>query len=280
MQKRSLFIVCAACMLAMHVIVVEGKRSFSIGRSRKKPANINVRRKGAVPDGKPPVASPPEYSAPGGPRQSSGFDAPPSYASVARGNPPSYADATRGANYPRQQYSSHVGHSPQYGANSPSSYGLGSAQSTNPGLYSGHQMAGGGMMGGYGGYGYGSSSPFSFGNVLTGLAVWNLARGFGSHGRTEHIYVQRQQDQSSPASVAPANPTDEVLPQIPQKPLLLTTIAPITHDILAIDDVAPVSSTLQPNVEYTTDHPSLWIYAVNAVPIRTEVVVADRSSFV
>lgn len=279
MKKNSLFVVCAA-ILIVNVILVEGKRSFSIGRSRKKAPNINVRRKGAVPDVKPPVASGPDYSAASVARPSSGFDAPPSYASVARGNPPSYAEATRGANYPRQTYSSNGGNFQSRGSNSASAYGLGSPQSPNHGLYSGPQTAGGGgMMGGYygGGYGYGSSSPFGIGNVLTGLAVWNLARGFNSHhGRTEHIYIEHKRDQSKDEAISPAQ---EAHPEISDgSPTLLTTIVPRLEPISPLLSTSD-ATTPQPHVEYTTDHPSLWIYAINTVPIRTEVVVANKSSF-
>lgn len=267
MQKSSLLIVCAA-LLAVNVALVDGKRSFSIGRSRKKAPNINVRRKGTIPDVKPPVASGPG---------SSGFDAPPSYASVARGNPPSYAEATRGANYPRQTYSSNVGNFPHRESNSPATYGLGSP---NQGLFTGPHTAGsGGMMGtgDYGrNYGYGSSSPFGVGHVLTGLTLWNLGRSFNSHGHTQHVYIERNRDQEMGGVVSPPHNTDIVV----EHPLL-TTISPRSEEIPPfVVPSSETSATHQPNVEYITEHPSLLIYAINTIPIRTEVVMADKTSFV
>lgn len=261
MQKSTFFIVCAV-LLAGNVFLVEGKRSFSIGRSRKKAANINVRRKGAVPDVKSPISTVPYYGTTNTGRSSSIYDRP---YPVISGNP-SYADITGRVSYPiRRAYGSYV----PLGSNS---YLHGSHQTPNQGLYAGPQTMGSyGLTGGYGGrFGYG---PYGFGNVFTGLAFLHLARGFNLHGRNERL---DKLEQSSGAVNASSPSLDEAHDHVPESPQL-TTIVP--HS----DDIAPSShdsSTPSPHhVEDTTDHPSLWIYAINTVPIRSEVIVANKSSF-
>lgn len=280
MEIKWLINTCVALLVITAVIQVDGKRTLSLGRSRKKPANINVRRSNSgVQSAKPNTGAQFDYSGQGVPyKPASKFDAPPPYSSVARGNPPSYAEATGGANYPRQTYSAPIGHSPPYGSYS----GMGSAQnSPQQGLYAGAPaMAGGGIgPSGYGsGYGHGSSSsPFSFGNVLAGLAVWNLARGFNSHGRTEHVYIHRDQDSTAAQSPDVTIPTNAATMQATSTEEPFQDAA--GHQLPQIDMEEENRRWHSSVVEQTTDHPSLWIYAINTKPIRTEVLVADRSSY-
>lgn len=256
MQKTSLFIVFGT-LLALNGILIDGKRTFSIGRSRKKSPNLNVRRKGAVPD----VVKPPADH-PGAGRPSGGHDAPPSYASVVRSNPPSYAEATRGANFPGQTYGPGGGN-----------YPMGSSQLPSQGVY---QVPGNTNYGGYGGgFGYGTS-PFGLGNVMTGVAIYSLARNLNPHRNTEHIYIEK----NSNPEVSPPHPNPEEVHH--PTPFLLTTITPPYQEIPPYQSppADEHASTQHPVIiENTTDHPSLWIYAINTIPIRSEVVVADKSSF-
>lgn len=265
-------------------VVVDAKRSYSIGRSRKKSANINVRRKGAIPDAPRPVAPdtpsgvhtvgasssgamgpPPPY--PGmGHHSVAPHGAPPVYSPSGYANPPSY----------QQAVGTHIGKIPPRGSSgltyqdSTSFRGLGQghnafgAPSQTAGLYNAH--GGGGFSGpgvygsGYG-YGGGSSNPFSFGNILAGLAVWNLARGFNSHGRHEqHVYMHdnRQRDAVSVAEAVDSSESSTIVPS--------EETLPFADDEkqTEIVDVLPTTepSEMDPYF-YATIHPSLLIYAQN-----------------
>lgn len=188
-----LLIVC--CNLS----VVEMKRSFGIGRSRPKVSNPNIRRRGhsvaEAPRNPPhralepkpasapsaPAGPPPAYSAGANVPKTNPHELPPSYSqATGLGNPP---NSFSNANYPRQTYTGvnsnqYSGTNNMYHAPPPPSYGntnFGhSPYSSGPynsmpmgGGFSPGFGYGGGMMGGS--YGQRSSSPFSVGNILTGM---------------------------------------------------------------------------------------------------------------
>jgi hypothetical protein len=181
--------------------------------------------------GQAPVGPPPAY--PGlGHNSVAANGAPPAY-SPSFGSPPSYSALLN--------RESHIGKIPprgqpsHYGSHDHTSFvGLGGGHnayggpsftgihSPNVGGYSGVNsgtgMGGLGMAsGGYGsGYGYGGRSPFSFGNILTGLALWQVARGFNSYPshRTVHIYEHRNETGQPTDTVAsePISPQDPYAP--------------------------------------------------------------------
>jgi hypothetical protein len=162
-------------------------------------------------DGQSPMGPPPAY--PGmGHNSVPGNGAPPAYSPGSFGSPPSYSallnrDSHIGKIPPRGQPS-------HYGSSDHTSFvGLGNGHGgpsytgingPHVGGYSGVNSGVGGVgmtSGGYGnGYGYGQSSPFSFGNMLTGLALWQVARGFNSYPRerTVHVYDHRNETTSEP----------------------------------------------------------------------------------
>ena len=291
--------------------VVELKRSFGLGRSRPKVSNPNVRRRTqlsqdpprpAAPAASAPVGPPPAYSAKSSPvnNMAKPNAAPPPYSAV-NGAPPSYS----AANYPRQTYNAPsqagapgMGQTPYYGA--------GGAHMPGNGLYNNHNsmgyghsgpgyggyggggfspMAAGGAMGGYGGGfggygGYGpapyqkSSSAFSFGNILTGLAVWQLARGIGggfgggSHHRTEHVYVHHVNQPGQTTVNAPASAVNvpDVVPigvTALQNATIesIVTMAPCTENCEKNTEANVPDATPGPEVEFVTMHPSLFPYA-------------------
>lgn len=241
----------------------------------------------AVPNAKNvPPAAPPAYSP--------SHVGPPSYsATMGHSNPSS------NLNYPRQSsgtysgvnsgsgsgpYNSH----PNYGANTGAGFshtpyhsGYGGAgyngyngMNAAPGFSGGYGSYGGGYGGGFGGgfgggmgpmggYGYQKSpSMFSAGNLLTGLAVWQLARGlggsYGHHDRVYHVY------NNSPQQAAPVAGT------VPQSTNVqdAVTHAPIYTDAAYAANAAnvpfPAEVTPVPDAnyqyEFATIHPSLFPY--------------------
>lgn len=286
-----------AILLVASICLVESKRGFSVGRNRKKVSNPNVRRKTQGPetnvqpsapdhpasnqkpigwnvDNKPaqPVGPPPAY--PGmGHNSVPSHGAPPAY-SPSHINPPSYSSAT-GNTY------SNIGRIPPRGApsqgfpGSTSFHGVGyghnayGGPSHTSGLYTNNGMGMGGFsgLGTYGsGYGYGgyrSSSPFSFGNILTGLAVWNIARGFNSHNRPQHVYIHdnREKNDGRPleAVVGDVSHSTQSSDQI-----IEPVSVPVTPGECVECSDATVVSTEPPTeypMNFVTYHPSLLIYA-------------------
>lgn len=279
-----------AILLIASVCLVESKRGFSIGRSRKKVSNPNVRRKtqgetnvqpsaqdhsstnqrpiGWNTDSKPaqPVGPPPAY--PGlGHNSAPSHGAPPAY-SPSHVNPPSYSAAT-GNSY------SNIGKIPPRGTpnqgfpDGTSFHGIGyghnayGGPSHTSGLYTNNGMGNGGFsgLGTYGsGYSYGGqgSSPFSFGNILTGLAVWNIARGFNSYNRPQHVFIHDNREVSNqqplPPSVDESNST-----QLPQQILEPVVSAGETSES---STELPIELPLtEVPTDYVTYHPSLLTYA-------------------
>lgn len=289
-MRKCNWVVSGILLLVACSCVCEAKRSFSIGRSRKKTGNINVRRKGGVPEtprpaqtpdvpvGGHPAGPPPAY--PGmGHHAVAPNGAPPPY-SMNAAQPPSYSSAVgANANYPRQTYhqDSHIGKIPPRGSYSPQQPHMTTFQGLGPnpygspphtaGLYNSNAGAYGAMgAGGYGaGYGYGqrSSSPFSFGNILTGLAVWNVARGFNSYNRPQHIYIDnREKTNEGPENIAsPSNPSiDNVSTMLPQLFPAITsgTSDEVTDDVQYVTEIPSIDTA---HYMYTTIHPSLLIYS-------------------
>lgn len=279
-----------AIILIASSCLVESKRGFSIGRSRKKASNPNVRRKpdanvqpsapehsstnqrpvGWNVDNKPaqPVGPPPAY--PGlGHNSAPPHGAPPAY-SPSHINPPGYSAAS-GNSY------SNIGRIPPRGSSqqgfpdATSFHGIGyghnayGGPSHTSGLYANNGMGQGGFsgLGTYGsGFGYGGhqSSPFSFGNILTGLAVWNVARGFNSYNRPQHVYIHENREVNNQKPIEPSitdvsNPT-----QVPEQ---IHESVVSTSECETCSETS-VSSTEQPIellTDYVTYHPSLLIYA-------------------
>lgn len=278
-----------AILLIANLCLVESKRGFSIGRSRKKVSNPNVRRKTlgetpvhpSAPEHSPtnqkpigwnvdnkaaqsPVGPPPAY--PGlGHNSAPPHGAPPAY-SPSHVNPPSYSAAT-GNSY------SNIGRIPPRGSpqsgpypDATSFHGIGyghnayGGPSHTSGLYANNGMGMGGYsgLGTYGsGYGHGGSSPFSFGNILTGLAVWNIARGFNSYNRPQHVYIH---DNREVNNQKPIEPTSDVTPQITGE-----VVGPVVspNDCVTCSEL-PAPSTESPvdaQENYVTYHPSLLTYA-------------------
>lgn len=281
-----------AILLIASLCLVESKRGFSIGRSRKKVSNPNVRRKtqdvqpsapdhsstnqrpiGWNTDNKPaqPVGPPPAY--PGlGHNSAPSHGAPPAY-SPSHVNPPSYSAAT-GNSY------SNIGKIPPRGTpyqgypDSTSFHGIGHGHnayggpSHTSGLYTNNGMGNGGFsgLGTYGsGYGYGgqASSPFSFGNILTGLAVWNIARGFNSYNRPQHVYIHDNRGVNNQQLLQPSGDVSN------QTKISEQILEPVVSGECLTCSETSVSSTEQPNElpstelpsDYVTYHPSLMTYA-------------------
>lgn len=271
-----------AILLIASVTLIESKRGFSIGRSRKKISNPNVRRNNhqqSVPehtptnqkpigwnvDNKPaqsPVGPPPPY--PGlGHNAAPPHGAPPAY-SANFGNPPSYSAAT-GNSY------SNIGRIPPRGAPQSGAYpdatsfhGIGNGHhayggpSHTSGLYANNGMG----LGGYSGLGtYGSSyshgsNPFSFGNILTGLALWNVARGFNSYNRPQHIYIHNNREVNNEKPIEPSGEFTSSAPQDAVGPLDECTTC---SEVPAVPTETPVDE--QSN--FVTYHPSLMTYAAH-----------------
>lgn len=226
-------------LVCCNLSVVELKRSFGIGRSRPKVSNPNIRRRGhnvgeaprVAPQPKAPSAPagpPPAYSAGANVPKTNPHELPPSYSqATALGNSP---NSFSNANYPRQTYTgvngnsatnnmhhaqpppsygnTNFGHTP-YGAGPYNSMPVGGGFSPGMGYGNGGGFSpgfgyGNGMMGGS--YGHRSSSPFGVGNILTGLAVWQLARGFGGSNHNTHIYHHYDNNQPQQTSAGGVQP--------------------------------------------------------------------------
>lgn len=294
-----LLIVC--CNLS----VVELKRSFGIGRSRPKVSNPNIRRRGHNVAEPPRVAPQPKApSAPAGP--------PPAYSAgsnVPKTNPheppPSYHQATNlgnsqnsfsNANYPRQTYTGvnsnpHASPNNLYHSQAPPSYGNTNFGHTpygqmpygqtpySAGAYNSMPMGGGfspgfgyggGMMGGS--YGHKSSSPFSVGNILTGLAVWQLARGFGGSNHNTHIYHHYDNNQPQSAYAGGVQPQQTYAGGVQTQPVIPSAIDPSAT--VAVQNATAVEPSNQANQSeavtaipemdtqfpFSTIHPSLFPY--------------------
>lgn len=300
-----LLIVCC------HLSVVELKRSFGIGRSRPKVSNPNIRRRGhtvaeaprVAPQPKTPTAPagpPPAYSANSNVPKTNPHELPPSYSqATGLGNSP---NSFSNANYPRQGYSG-VGSHPYSGTNNmyhpqppPSyggsnfgqtpygggAYGAGSygAGQFGAGSYNSMPMGGGfspgfgygnGMMGGS--YGQRSSSPFSMGNILTGLAVWQLARGFGgSNSHNSHVYHHYDNNQPQPAYAGGVQPqqtyaggvqTQAVVPgavDLSASVAVQNTTAVQPSSQSSQSETVTVIPELDTQFPFSTIHPSLFPY--------------------
>lgn len=277
-----------AILLIASLCLVESKRGFSIGRNRKKAANPSVRRKAlgetnahpspaasdhSSSNQKPigwnvdnkPVGPPPAYPGMG---HNSMPGAPPAY-SPSHVNPPSYSAAT-GNTY------SNIGRIPPRGApqtgfpDATSFHGVGyghnayGGPSHTSGLYANNGMGMGGYsgLGTYGsGFGYGGNSPFSFGNILTGLAMWNLARSFNSYDRPQHIYIQDNRgingekpvEQSSSDVSNPTQIPEEIVGPVVSPSECVTCSSEIS--------VSTMESPADSDTNFVTHHPSLLTYA-------------------
>lgn len=281
-----------AILLIASLCLVESKRGFSIGRSRKKVSNPNVRRKAqgetahappSAPDHSPtnqkpigwnvdnkPVGPPPAY--PGlGHNAAPAHGAPPAY-SASHVNPPSYSAAT-GNSY------SNIGRIPPRGApqsggypDSTSFHGIGyghnayGGPSHASGLYANNGMGMGGYsgVGTYGsGFGYGGghgSSPFSFGNILTGLALMNMARGFNSYHRPQEIHIHHDNREVNHAKPPEPNASDVA------NPIQITDeiVGPVVSPSECVTCSESSASSTEPpaDINYVTYHPSLMTYAI------------------
>lgn len=196
----------------------------SNGQSNTQPIGWNVNNNNK------PVGPPPPYPGLGG--SGTSMNGPPPSYGQAVGAPPSYPATYGSYGYP-QNTGSNIQRIPQRGQpGAPSSldttafHGLGSGHnayggpshtgglynnqfhSAGGGLYNNHNQPGmtpnnawGAPGGGYGqGYGYDhrSNNPLSFGNVLTGLALWNVARGFNSYpSHQQHVHYHGGHDSGS-----------------------------------------------------------------------------------
>lgn len=296
-MKHQNWFICVIAIVIVYSDLVASKRSFSIGRSRSKSAKINVRRKGATPDAPRPAApvgpevpahqphpnpigwnannhnsplggAPPAY--PGlGHMPAAAHGAPPPYSS-GLGNPPSYASVMG-------SQSQHISKIPARGSPGYSDrtvfHGVGygpnvhGTPSHTSGLYNNHGMGGFSGVGTYGSnYGYGNRSPFSFGNILTGLALWNVARSFNSHNRPQHIYIHNN---STNTAVENANITAESA----GLPIVSTTTMASVTDFQSIPENPPSSTPVPSEYEYTTIHPSLLIYAIGSPSLKEIEIV-------
>lgn len=269
------------CVVAILLIVcvakIESKRGFSIARSRIVASKPNVRRNNQQrlpehtptnpkPVGlnvdsskpvQPPVGPPPAY--PGlGHNSVPSNGAPPAYSSNNFGNPPSYSVAS-GNSYsnigkiPPRGVSSQMGSYPD----ATSFHGIGyghhayGGPSHTSGLYANNGMGMGGYsgLGTYGaGYGHGSSS-FSFGNILTGLALWNVARGFNSYNRPQHIHIHHNQNENVLNNEQSTSAPGE-------------TVSPLAECTTCSETAGTSSeSPVDEQSNFVTDHPSLLTYA-------------------
>lgn len=275
-----------AILLIASLCLVESKRGFSIGRSRKKISNPNVRRtthpQPSAPEQSPtnqkpigwnvdnkPVGPPPAY--PGlGHNSAPAHGAPPAY-SAGHVNPPSYSAAT-GNSY------SNIGRIPPRGApqsgypDSTSFHGIGyghnayGGPSHASGLYANNGMGMGGYsgVGTYGsGFGYGGgggSSPFSFGNILTGLALMNMARGFNSYNRPQHVYIHDNRGVNNEKPPEPSSSDVANTSQIGEE-IVGPVVSP--SECVTCSDISASSTESPADVQtnFVTYHPSLMTYA-------------------
>lgn len=282
-----LVIVC--CNLS----VVELKRSFGIGRSRPKVSNPNIRRRGhSVADaprvapqpkaasapaaGQAPAGPPPAYSANPNMAKTNPHELPPSYSSATGvGNSP---NSFPNANYPRQTYTG-AGTNNMYHQQPPPSYGnqnMGHMPYNNypsGGGYSsgyGNGMMGmgmgNGMMGMGNSYGQRSSSPFGVGNILTGLAVWQLARGFGGSNHNTHIYHHYDNNQPQQTYGGGGQPQVAI-------PTSAGQLTPVSVENITVSEPSnhsnpPEVVTAIPELDarfpYSTIHPSLFPYGTQS----------------
>lgn len=259
---------------------IESKRGFSIGRSRKKVSNQNVRRNGhqqsppeVVPKSQKPVASnvdnkpaqspvgpPPPY--PGlGHNSAPPNGAPPAY-SPNQAMPPSYSAANSYSNIQRIPPPGGVMHSHSHFPDGTTFHGIGyghnayGGPSHTSGLYANNGMG----MGGYSGVGtYGSgfghgSNTFSFGNILTGLALWNVARGFNSYHRPQHVHIHNHGDVVNNQN--PLETSGVVSSQVSEQP-----IGPVIES--TEPSVLPTESSGNEEMNFVTLHPSLLMYAAH-----------------
>lgn len=188
--------------------------------------------------GNHPAGPPPAY--PGmGHHAAPPHGAPPAY-SHGNAYPPSYS-----ANAPKPGFNHQYGHNqPNYGANSQPHYGS-SNQPRTPynqpgpiyanqnsfqpqqspyGMMGGNMMGGNMMGGGYGGgYGYGqrSGSSFGFGNILAGLALFQVGRSLGSYGshgsnrEVHHYHETVRTEKVVEPGVPGATPVSEISLKLP-----------------------------------------------------------------
>lgn len=281
--KINLFLV--AFFLISCICLVESKRGFNIGLNRAKSTNPNVRRRQlgethVVPssgdhsttnqkpigwnvDNKPaqsPIGPPPAY--PGlGHNSVPSHGAPPAY-SPSYANPPSYSAAT-GNSY------SNIGKIPPRGTPSQSNipdatyfHGIGyghnayGGPSHTSGLYANNGMGMGGYsgLGTYGsGFNHGGSSPFSFGNILTGLAVWNIARGYNSYNHPQHVYIHDNREINNEKPLAPT--TDVIISSQITEDIIGPAVSPGEIPVSSTESSADIQT------DYVTYHPSLMTYA-------------------
>lgn len=243
------------------------------------------------------VGAPPPYSVAGvNGGKSNLYAAPPSYSSATGMNAP------YNPNYPRQNYGGGMNNfqqapPPSYGWNANNAYGANHHPQMSPNGfgsgYPGMSNYGGGGAGGfmpsYGGHaGYGggmpmyqqkSSSPLTgiVGGALTGLATYQLARaiggGFGGHSSTQHIHhhheypEQARIDQTHPVLAAPVDQNNSShINNNNSSNIALLQANPDDRKITGAEDqqqVTPVPE-LANEFPYSTIHPSLFPYAMNA----------------
>lgn len=258
-----------------------------------------------------PAGPPPAYSAGANAPKTNPHELPPSYSqATGLGNSP---NSFSNANYPRQTYTgvnsnSYSGTNNMHHPQPPPSYGQSNFGHTpyntgpynsmpmgggySPGMGGGYSpgmgmgmgygggMMGGGMMGGgmMGGYGHKSSSPFSMGNILTGLAVWQLARGFGgSNSHNTHIYHHYDNNQpqqttyaggvQTPQTYAGSVPAQAVIPAaVDQSASATVAVANATAQEPSnqSNPIPPETVTSIPEFDsqfpFSTIHPSLFPY--------------------
>lgn len=263
-MKKNLFLLLI--VLIVFVGNGESKRSFGFGRNRPKTSisNLSVRRKGHLASDAIPK--------PATNHQVSKLDAPPPYTphSNLNGAPPPYS-SNPSLNYPRQQQP-HSGLYPNTGTN------FGSYPSNGPVPNYGHSIPNyGHSIPNYGHSmpNYGHSMP-NYGmpmmmpmhkqqsslmpgiatNVLTGLAVWQLAKAFGGGHRNTHVY--HHQVPSEVSSVAEGSQTLQTNPSLPTN-TQSSGIVPVDTSN-STSAVTPIPD-FDNQYAFSTIHPSLFPYA-------------------
>lgn len=202
----------------------------------------------------PAHGAPPAYSSGGGGAGVGGLGNPPSYAASQnlyrnqRESYPSSSYGNGGANYPYNSYGSNIQSIPPRGSgvggtgltgDSTSFQGLGSGHNAyggpssmggGGGLYNQHGM---GTMGNYGGgYGHGGGgSGLSFGNILAGVALWNVARGFNSYPRQQHVHIHHNHNQTE-SNVENINNQNQQPLSVSTATTGIDTNAPLQIDLL------------------------------------------------
>ena len=268
--------------------------------------------------GNHPAGPPPAY--PGmGHHSVSPHGAPPAY-SHGNAYPPSYS-----ANAPKPGFNQYGHNQPHHGANNQPHYGATNQPHTpynqpgpiytnqnsfqpqqspyggnhiggGPGMFGGGGgmmgggMMGGGMMGGgYGGnYGYGqrSGSSFGFGNILAGLALFQVGRSLGSYGnhgsnREVHHYHEtvRTEKVVEPA-VAGAAPLPEISAKLPDAVMQNPTIPaetlpaiPENGEPVIIPVVVPAEEPFWFFGRYAPDFQNLIFPKDPAIPEETNTQV-------